>query len=135
MISILLNSSTSVIASASAAISRFPSNDSLLANRTESRGMQWFKTLVVSCLALLLCSCAFEPPLRRNAPPPGAGVTRAFADDLAQSLGAPMTEGNRIETLINGDQIFPAMLDAIRHATNSIMFENFIWRSGALSDY
>ncbi len=98
--------------------------------------MHWFKSVGGSCLlALLLCSCATEPGPRLNAPPSGAGVSRAFADDLAQSLGAPMTDGNRIKTLVNGDQIFPAMLDAIRHATNSITFENFIWRSGNLSDH
>ncbi|HMJ90440.1 MAG TPA: phospholipase D-like domain-containing protein [Candidatus Acidoferrum sp.] len=97
--------------------------------------MPWLRTVVVSlAMALLLCACTTDPPLRRNAPPPGAGVTRTFADDLAQSLDAPMTDGNRIETLINGDEIFPSMLDAIRQATNSITFENFIWRSGALSD-
>src|SRR4051794_6409767 len=98
--------------------------------------MAWLKTVAVAGVgALLLCGCSTEPGPRLNAPPPGAGVTRAFADDIAQSLGAPMTDGNRIETLVNGDQIFPAMLDAIRHATNSITFENFIWRSGTLSDY
>jgi cardiolipin synthase len=97
--------------------------------------MQWLKTLALSFVALLLCSCAFNPPLRKNLPPPGAGVTRAFADDLSKALRAPMTGGNRIETLVNGDEIFPSMLDAIRHATNSVTFENFIWRSGKLSDW
>jgi cardiolipin synthase A/B len=91
-------------------------------------------TAALALCAVLLCSCATEPRPRVGAPRPGAGISRAFGDDLAQSLGAPMADGNRIQTLINGDEIFPAMLDAMRRATNSITFENFIWRSGQLSD-
>lgn len=72
--------------------------------------------------------------MRPSAPPPGSGITRAFAADLAQSLGAPMVASNRIETLINGVQIFPSMIEAIHTASNSITFENFIWRPGELSD-
>jgi cardiolipin synthase A/B len=97
--------------------------------------MRLFQRVLLSLLlAALAAGCAREPKLRSIAPFPGAGVTRAFADDLAGSLAAPLTEGNHIETLINGDQIFPAMMEAIKHATNSITFENFIWRSGELSD-
>jgi cardiolipin synthase len=95
------------------------------------------RALAVVCggLALLLfAGCATEPKPRAGAPPAGAGIHRPFADDLAQSLDAPMVPGNRIDTLVNGDEIWPAMLAAIRGATNSIAFENFIWRSGRLSD-
>ena len=31
-------------------------------------------------------------------------------------LGVPATEGNRVRILRNGDQIFPAMLEAVRGA-------------------
>jgi cardiolipin synthase len=39
---------------------------------------------------------------------------------------------DRVE-LQNGDQIFPAMLDAIRAARTSINLESFIWSSGKVS--
>ena len=32
-------------------------------------------------------------------------------------VGVPATEGNEITVLRNGDEIFPAMLDAIRSST------------------
>lgn len=38
--------------------------------------------------------------------------------------------GNRARELLNGDQIFPAMLQAIRGAQRSITFETYIYWSG-----
>jgi cardiolipin synthase len=39
-----------------------------------------------------------------------------------------------VTRLLNGDEIFPAMLKAINAATNTINLENYMWRSGPLSD-
>ena len=39
---------------------------------------------------------------------------------------------NQVTSLINGDQIFPAMLDAIRHAEHSITLETYIYWSGTV---
>jgi cardiolipin synthase len=49
---------------------------------------------------------------------------------LAALLGADLSEGNRYTVLTNGDQIFPAMLDAIRGAKRRISFESYIYKSG-----
>jgi cardiolipin synthase A/B len=44
-------------------------------------------------------------------------------------LGVPATEGNSVEVLRNGDEIFPAMLDAIDRAEHTIDFLTFVyWR-------
>lgn len=45
-------------------------------------------------------------------------------------LGAPATEGNQIDVLRNGDEIFPAMLDAIAASTDTIDFLTFIYWTG-----
>ena len=45
-----------------------------------------------------------------------AGYRRA----LEGLLGVPATEGNQIGVLRNGDEIFPAMLDAIAAATSTV---------------
>ena len=45
-------------------------------------------------------------------------------------LGPPTLPGNRVEALQNGDQIFPAMLAAIRSAKRTITFETYIYWSG-----
>ena len=49
-------------------------------------------------------------------------------------LGPPLVTGNRVTILRNGDEIFPAMLEAIRHAKLSITFENFLWRDGQVAN-
>lgn len=45
-------------------------------------------------------------------------------------LGAPASEGNRVDVLRNGDEIFPAMLDAIDASTTTIDFLTFIYWTG-----
>lgn len=47
-------------------------------------------------------------------------------------LGPALVDGNRFETLLNGDEIFPAMLSAIRSAEKTISFESYIYWSGSI---
>ena len=47
-------------------------------------------------------------------------------------LGPAVVDGNGFEALLNGDQIFPSMLSAIRSAQRSITFETYIYWSGAI---
>ena len=58
------------------------------------------------------------------------------ADDLRDaleiSLGFTFSQGNRIEVLRNGDEIFPAMLSAISQANQTIEFLTFVYWSGTL---
>jgi cardiolipin synthase A/B len=49
----------------------------------------------------------------------------------AFSNGATST-GNAVETLVNGDEIFPSMLDAINDAQATINFETYIYWSGTI---
>jgi cardiolipin synthase A/B len=53
-----------------------------------------------------------------------------FARILGHLLGPPLECGNRVTPLLNGDQIFPAMLDAVRSAKKSITLETYIYWSG-----
>ena len=55
----------------------------------------------------------------------------AFARVVGSLLGPPVVRGNRIDTLVNGEEIFPAMLDAITHAQHTLDFETYIYWSGA----
>jgi cardiolipin synthase A/B len=48
-------------------------------------------------------------------------------------LGPPVVPGNRVTTLLNGDQAFPAMLEAIRSAQRSINFEGYIFWPGEMA--
>ena len=57
-----------------------------------------------------------------------------FVRTMGNLLGPPLVHGNRITAYENGDNIFPAMLEAIRSAERTITFENFLWREGEISD-
>jgi cardiolipin synthase len=52
-----------------------------------------------------------------------------FRRSLSVLLGPPIIDGNKVDVLLNGDQIFPAMLDAIRGAKKTINFETYIYWS------
>ena len=53
-----------------------------------------------------------------------------FLRCMGQLLGPGVLAGNRVQALQNGDQIFPAMLEAIHGARQSITFETYIYWSG-----
>jgi cardiolipin synthase len=55
-----------------------------------------------------------------------------FRRSLGVLLGPPLVDGNKVDILLNGDQIFPAMLDAIRGAQKSIDFETYIYWGGTI---
>ncbi len=57
-----------------------------------------------------------------------------FRRTMGNLLGPPLLDGNRITILENGDEIFPAMIDAIRSAQRTVTFENFLLREGKVSD-
>src|SRR4029079_9381954 len=42
-------------------------------------------------------------------------------------LGPPIVGSNRFDVLVNGDEIFPSMLAAIRSARSTISFESYIY--------
>jgi cardiolipin synthase len=55
-----------------------------------------------------------------------------FLSTMSHLLGPPVVQGNRVTTLLNGDQAFPAMLEAIRSAKRSINLESYIFWSGKM---
>lgn len=57
----------------------------------------------------------------------------AFLRSMGGLYGSNLLEGNQVETLLNGDQIFAAMLDAIRGAETSINFETYVYWSGEIA--
>jgi cardiolipin synthase len=88
-------------------------------------------TLVTSvCTVLILNLQAGEKQIQYQ-------LTHAFAVDspefprtMARLLGPDLLPGNRVKALQNGDEIFPAMLAAIRGAKHTVTFETYIYWSG-----
>jgi len=54
--------------------------------------------------------------------------------EMGVLLGPAIVSGNQIQALQNGDEIFPAMLEAIRSARRSITFETYIYWSGQVGE-
>ena len=55
-----------------------------------------------------------------------------FMQELGVLLGPPFLQGTKARALLNGDEIFPPMLAAIRGAKVSITFETYIYWSGEI---
>ena len=55
-----------------------------------------------------------------------------FLTTIAGATGAPFVAGNRLDILNNGDEFYPAMLEAIREAELSITMEAYIYWGGEI---
>ena len=71
-----------------------------------------------------------EKQLDQQVPRLYASPDPQFKRAMGSLLGPGIVGGNRVQALINGKQIFPAMLQAIRNAEHSITFETYIYWSG-----
>ena len=82
-------------------------------------------------LTILLAGCTLTRP--QYATPDVRVGEPAFVRTLeAHTLSMPVP-GNRAQVLLNGNEIFPAMLAAIRSAKSTITFANFIYEDGDIS--
>jgi cardiolipin synthase len=64
--------------------------------------------------------------------PPGPG-TADFARLVEVLTIAPLRQGNRITVLRNGREIFPAMLEAIRAARETVDFATYVYWTGSIA--
>ena len=87
-------------------------------------------TLVVGLVALNLRTG--EKEIERQIARLYATSDPQFERAMGVLLGPPIVGGNRFEVLVNGDEIFPSMLAAIRSARSTISFESYIYWSGAV---
>ncbi|MDP3619929.1 MAG: cardiolipin synthase, partial [Ramlibacter sp.] len=53
-----------------------------------------------------------------------------FLRSMGIMMGPAIVDGNKATELLNGDQIFPSMLEAIRSARKTVLFETYIYWSG-----
>ena len=88
------------------------------------------KKLLVTAL-LLSVGCASVPEINQV---PGVVLGEpSFFPTIAAHTDAPILGGNRVELLFNGEQIFPAMLQAIRGARKSITYAQYLYEGGAIA--
>ena len=59
--------------------------------------------------------------------PPHSGHLEMLARVVGEVVAKPLLAGNRVEPLLNGDETYPAMLDAIRNAKQTVSFLTYIF--------
>ena len=89
-------------------------------------------TFVVTALltVLTLNFTAGEKQVEQQIPRLYSVSDPQFMRAMGNLLGPSIVGGNKVQELINGDQIFPSMLDAIKSAKRTITFETYIYWSG-----
>lgn len=83
--------------------------------------------------ALVLLALNFnagEKEVQKQLPRLYTTASPQFERALGSLLGPGIVGGNEVTELLNGDQIFPPMLAAIKAARHSVTFETYIYWSG-----
>ena len=88
--------------------------------------------VMLTCVAVLLVLnfTAGEKKIQYQIPRLYSTADPQFERAMGSLLGPGLLQGNEVVELLNGDQIFPPMLQAIRSAQHSITFETYIYWSG-----
>jgi cardiolipin synthase len=60
--------------------------------------------------------------------------SKKFLEGVSGVLNVPLQSGGTARLLNNGDEIFPAILQALREAERTINFMTYIWERGRISD-
>ena len=102
--------------------------------------MAAFRTIRLwhSCISLLVlittgCAMSYREKVVEHSIPRLYGTEDPqFSRTMGTLLGTDILDGNQVEVLLNGDEIFPAMLQSIRSAEKTITFETFIYWSGSI---
>jgi cardiolipin synthase len=84
---------------------------------------------------LLFDGCALKmgKQPRQEIAPLYSARSPEFQQAAGSLLGPNFVPGNNISTLVNGNQIFPAMLGAIRSAKRSISLETYVFQDGEIA--
>ncbi len=93
-------------------------------------------TVIVTSLTLVILQNfkTSEKALERKTEHRYAVSDPQFRREMSVMLGPAIVQGNQVTALQNGNEIFPAMLQAINSAQTSITFETYIYWSGETGD-
>lgn len=98
--------------------------------------MTWIVlVLAIGLVAIVVANTkTSEKRVERRIPHRHALADPQFRREMAVMLGPGIVEGNHVDDLQNGREIFPAMLAAIESARHSITFETYIYWSGDIGE-
>ena len=95
------------------------------------RRWPWIVLGCVAIVAALLLIAQDQETVRVRSPLDARDPQ--FTPYVASLVGVPVSDGNAYQMLLNGDAIFPAMLQAIAKAEHRISFESFIYSGGEVA--
>jgi cardiolipin synthase len=109
-------------------------DDTAEPHRRDDPAMPWWMLLVVvvaaAAIIVVINLATPEKKLAYEIRPDFAVDDACFLRLVSCLLGPPLTQGNQVTALHNGDRIFPAMLSAIASARVSVCFETYIYWAG-----
>ncbi len=91
----------------------------------------WIAASIVATLLVANLSLG-DKKIERPLEPLYAVGSPEFRWTMGAALTPPLVDGNDVQALVNGEEIFPSMLHAIRTAQQSITLETYIYWSGAV---
>ena len=102
-----------------------------------NRNNSWARVFALAVAGgfLLFDGCALKmgKQPRQEIAPLYSARSPEFRQAAGSLLGPNFVPGNNISTLVNGNQIFPAMLGAIRSAKHSITLETYVFQDGEIA--
>ena len=87
---------------------------------------------LTAAVAISAVACARLPP--RVVLPSAPLTPAALGAELGAYTSSPVVVGNRVDLLLNGEQIFPAMLEAVRSARRTITFAQYAYGQGPVAN-
>lgn len=85
-------------------------------------------------IVILMNFMTAEKKIQRKLEPHYDVADSQFSRSVSALLGPPFVPGNDVQAFINGNEIFPQMLTAIKNAKDTITFETFIYWSGTIGE-
>ena len=96
--------------------------------------MFWLSVSGAVILAWIVLVILFTPGINYRLSRRTSVHDRDFLYTIQSTCQAALHKGNRVEILTNGQQFYPAMIEAIRGATHSINMELYIFQPGTIAD-
>jgi cardiolipin synthase len=93
----------------------------------------WLAALIPGAVSFILYHVSTESHPAAYPLEPGLEIdSPAFRTAMSGTTGMPFVPGNRVVIYNNGDEFFPAMLEAVESAKRSVTMEQYIYWDGAV---
>jgi len=100
--------------------------------RLRAAEILWAVSATIVIVLLYVNLSTSERKVEHPIPHQYATTDSQFVRTMGSVLGPNFAAGNQVTALYNGDDVFPAMLEAIRSARQTITFESFIYWSSSV---